>query len=416
MSVPNQAAHAVFWALAVLPATAFAQYHDHHGATAPEPPVPPVKSEHASHAHMNHDVSATDWQVHSHAVLTFTNSRQEGPRGDEKAFVQGMATVMARRALGERDTLDLEAMLSPDPFMGKSGYPLLLQAGETADGVTHLVDRQHPHDLFMALTARLTHRFDNEASAFVEAGYPGEFAFGPTAFMHRPSGENFPTAPLTHHWLDSGHITWGVVTAGFSNGPFSLEASQFTGREPDENRFDFEPARLDSTSIRLTWQVTPDLSAQASWAHQVSPESLEPDENQTKQSLSLEYARDFDGLGGWRSTIAWASRQSEDSYGHTHGSDKPADGWLFENTWLINSQWMVLARYERVYSDELAPEAYWVAKTELGGVRTFRINDKASLGLGLVQQFNDVPAGLKPSYGGSPTGTVAFVTLKLGTM
>jgi hypothetical protein len=59
---------------------------------------------------------------------------------------------MARREFSH-GTLNLRAMLSPDPFMGKRGYPLLLAAGETADGTTHLVDRQHPHDLFMELSA-----------------------------------------------------------------------------------------------------------------------------------------------------------------------------------------------------------------------------------------------------------------------
>ena len=38
----------------------------------------------------------------------------------------------------------LRAMLSPDPAMGKRGYPLLLASGETADGTTPLVDRQRP--------------------------------------------------------------------------------------------------------------------------------------------------------------------------------------------------------------------------------------------------------------------------------
>ena len=43
--------------------------------------------------------------------------------------------------------------MSLDPLMGKSGYPLLFQTGESADGRTALVDRQHPHDFFMELAA-----------------------------------------------------------------------------------------------------------------------------------------------------------------------------------------------------------------------------------------------------------------------
>ena len=50
--------------------------------------------------------------------------------------------------------------------------------------------------------------------ALLYGGLPGEPALGPPAFMHRFSGMNIPVAPITHHWLDSTHITYGVVTAG----------------------------------------------------------------------------------------------------------------------------------------------------------------------------------------------------------
>ena len=356
------------------------------------------------------DPSPSAWHIHSHTTLSLVSDSQSGPRGGDKTFVAGMTMLMAGRSLDADNDLELEAMLSPDAFMGKSGYPLLLQTGETADGATPLRDRQHPHDLFMGLTATLTHRFSGQVSGFVTAGYPGEFAFGPTAFMHRASGEDFPTAPISHHWLDSGHITFGVLTAGLRDGPITLEISQFTGREPDQYRFDFDPAHLDSTAVRLSWQVTAKLKAQASWARQVSPEALEPDINLRKSSLSLEYSRKLGTLGVWTSTLAFGRKQVE------HGADKPSDAILFENAWQVTPRWTVLGRFERVYSDELAAQPYWVAKTELGGMRTFAINDNASLSLGLMRQFNAIPDGLKSVYGSNPTGTVAFMTLKLHAM
>ena len=46
-------------------------------------------------------------------------------------------------------------MMSLEPAMGKKGYPNLFATGETADGRIQLTDRQHPHDLFMELSARL---------------------------------------------------------------------------------------------------------------------------------------------------------------------------------------------------------------------------------------------------------------------
>jgi hypothetical protein len=353
--------------------------------------------------------SKSGWQIHSHATLTFASDNQEGPRGGYKNFVAGMAMVTATRPLGGNRSLALEAMLSPDAFMGRNGYPLLLQTGETADGQHTLVDRQHPHDLFMGLSATLTQKFDG-GSAFLSAGYPGEFAFGPTAFMHRRSGESFPTAPLTHHWLDSGHITMGVVTAGISKNSLKLEISQFTGREPDEKRFNLDPIHLDSTAIRATWSVMPNLDLQASWARQASPEALHPDVDLIKQSLSAEYVRKLGSNTALYSTLAFGRKQE------THGHDKPNDGWLFENTLAFNDKWSGLLRAERVRNDELAPDAAWVGKTEIGAIRTFAINQQTSLGLGVVRQFNDIPASLKPAYGPHPNGTVAFITLKVHAM
>ncbi len=349
------------------------------------------------------------WMIMTHGQLSAVADNQSGPRGGDKNFIEGMVMIMASHAFDARDTIALVAMLSPDAFMGKNGYPLLLQTGETADGIHPLVDRQHPHDLFMGLTATLTHRFDGDAKAFFTAGYPGEFAFGPTAFMHRASGEDFPTAPISHHWLDSGHITMGALTAGLAKGPFQLEVSQFTGREPDQYRFNLDPIRLDSTAVRLTW--TPlwaplaGLKAQASWARQVSPEELEPLVNLDKRSLSVEYEK-----GPLSSTLAYGWRKGE------HGMAAATDAWLFENRWRFSANWEGLGRFERVYNDELAPQAYHVAKIEIGGARTFALSRVAGLSFGVVRQVNLVPEALKPAYGAHPVGMVAFTTLTFHTM
>ena len=145
-------------------------------------------------------------------------------------------------------------MLSLDPAMGKGGYPLLLQTGETADGHEHLVDRQHPHDAFMELSASYSHPLGETGAAYIYAGLPGEPALGPSAFMHRFSGMDNPESPITHHWLDSTHVTFGVATVGYSwHDKMKLEGSLFTGREPDQSRWDIETPKLDSWSVRASW-------------------------------------------------------------------------------------------------------------------------------------------------------------------
>ena len=142
-----------------------------------------------------------EWTLMAHGNIDLVHSWQEKPRGDSKTFVAGMLMGMARRPVGD-GTLQFKAMVSPDPLMGKRGYPLLLAAGETADGEEPLVDRQHPHDFFMELSASISQNIGAKTSLFLYGGLPGEPAFGPPAFMHRQSISASPAAPRTHHRLD----------------------------------------------------------------------------------------------------------------------------------------------------------------------------------------------------------------------
>ena len=350
------------------------------------------------------------WTVMLHGVLNGVYSSQRGPRGDDKTFAGGMLMGMAQRPLGDAGTLQLRAMVSPDPLMGKRGYPLLLASGETADGVTPLVDRQHPHDLFMELSASYSRRLSERDSVFVYGGLPGEPAFGPPAFMHRMSIMDSPEAPITHHWLDSTHITFGVLTAGVVHDGWKLEASRFHGREPDEHRYDIETGALDSTAVRLSWNPTENWSLQTSWADVKSPEQLDPDENQTKWSASAIYTVPFGDAGWWSTTAAWGRRSS----GHDD-----LDAWALESAVKPNAAWTVFARAERAENNELTSvgghhgPAYAVAKASIGAVRDWRVSEHLSFGVGGLYAFNFVPNGLEADYGGDPKGGMAFVRLKL---
>jgi hypothetical protein len=126
---------------------------------------------------------------------------QGGPRGGTKFYSQSMAMVMWLHDLGGGAKLTGQAMLSLEPAMRHDGYPLLFATGEEAYG-RPLVDRQHPHDLFMELSARLDVPVAPGLKAFVYGGPVGEPALGPSAFMHRASAQYNPEAPITHHWFD----------------------------------------------------------------------------------------------------------------------------------------------------------------------------------------------------------------------
>ena len=141
------------------------------------------------------------WMAHGSANLVATDN--SGPRGERDTVIQTMGMLMGMRPLGP-GTLGVRAMVSLDPWgVGKTGYPLLFQTGETADGRTPLIDRQHPHDLFMELAASYSQPVGESSSAFLYLGLPGEPALGPPTYMHWFSGMDNPEAPAVSSSLNA---------------------------------------------------------------------------------------------------------------------------------------------------------------------------------------------------------------------
>jgi hypothetical protein len=354
-----------------------------------------------------------EWMLMGHALLNGVYDWQQGPRGASDTFLSGMLMGMASRHFADGDTVQFRAMLSPEPLMGKSGYPLLLATGETANGTTPLIDRQHPHDLFMELSGIYSRALTQADSVFVYAGLPGEPAFGPPAFMHRLSILDSPEAPISHHWLDSTHITYGVVTTGYVHDAWKLEASRFHGREPDQFRYNIEAGALDSSSARLAWNPSATWSLQVSWAHQVSPEALEPQKNQTRYSASAIYTRSWGGHAWWSNTLAWGNRRST--------GDTPLNAFALESALSPAAPWTLFARLEHEENNELDPgdeaphgAAYSVSKFSMGAIRDLRLTAHLKVGIGALYAFNFVPESFAPAYGRSdPHGAMAFLRLKV---
>ena len=347
-----------------------------------------------------------EWSTMWHGYLNLIYDHQGGPRGADKTFVNGMVMGMAQRPVGD-GTLGLRAMLSPDPFMGKSGYPLLLASGETANGQTHLIDRQHPHDLFMELAGTYSRNLSASSSVFVYAGLPGEPALGPPAFMHRTSGVDIPEAPTTHHWLDSTHITFGVVTAGLIVDKWKLEASAFRGREPDQYRYDIEAPKLDSFSGRISWNPIRELSLQASWGRLHSPEQLEPEVNEDRFTTSAVYTQPFGDGNLWSTTLAWGRKMNRP--GNT------LHGLILESAVILQKAYTLFARGEHVQEDELTATGavYTVDKLSVGGIWDFFSADHAKVGVGALVSFYGLPSDLRPLYGRNPTSTMVFGRIKI---
>ena len=351
-----------------------------------------------------------DWSLMLHGFADVAFDHQGGDRGDDRVFSGNMLMGMARRQAGP-GTLGLRVMMSAEPAtIGKRGYPLLLQTGETADGRTPLIDRQHPHDLFMELAGAYNVARGNR-SLFVYAGLPGEPALGPPAFMHRFSGLAFPDAPITHHWLDSTHIAYGVLTAGAVADRLKLEVSGFRGREPDQDRWNLESPTLDSHSFRVSFNPTPAWALQASFGRLISPEQLEPDVDTDRTTASALYAHAWDG-GHGEATLAWGRNRNRP--GHI------LDAFTAEAAAQLRDKHTVFARVERVEKDELFPpgsplegRGFEVGRVSAGYRAEVWRDEHVALGVGALGGVSLIPSSLEAAYGERPVSLLVFAHAEL---
>lgn len=347
------------------------------------------------------------WQLMTHGYAMQLYSDQAGRQRDTKNFNENMLMGMASRQLGP-GRLGLRTMLSAEPWtIGATGYPLVLQTGETADGRTPLRDRQHPHDLFMELAATYSLPLGADRSIFLYLGEPGEPALGPPTFMHRFSGMDNPEAPLSHHWLDSTHISYGVVTLGWIDGGWKLEGSAFNGHEPDPQRTDLDPPKLNSYSFRASFQPAPNWSLQASAGHLLSPEQLEPGVNTTRSTASVMYNRPL-AAGNWQTTLAWG--RNDRSPGRT------TNAFLLESGLGFAGRHTLFGRLERLGNDELlgTGQVATVGKLSLGYIYDALAAKAFKAGVGVEGSVARVSGGLVARYGSQALYSwMTFLRVKL---
>ena len=319
-------------------------------------------------------------------------------RGDDRIDAPNWFMAMYSHPLGENAQLGFRGMMSLDLLTeGGRGYPLLFQSGETwRKNALH--DRQHPHDLFDEISLSYSRKLSHDFSAYLYAGYPGEPALGPPAFMHRLSAMDDPDAPLGHHWQDSTHVTFGVVTLGLVWRDFKIEGSTFKGREPDERRYDFDSPKLDSFSGRLSWNPTKNLALQISHGFMHSPEELEPESNRHRSTASLLYNKPLGRDTNWSNSVVW---------GQNHDSGHGKTQSILLETDYQRGRDTVYARFERVEKpghelvlDPIDEERVFpIYAYTIGYVRDLSHRNGVDIGLGGQVTINDVPSALDHYYG-----------------
>lgn len=352
------------------------------------------------------------WMFMFHGNIFLGYDVQGSARGDSRVTSQNWLMAMVRRANKDVE-LSARLMLSAEPLtVGERGYPLLLQTGETYRGAP-LHDRQHPHDLFMETAVELTFALDDDLGVQLYVAPAGEPALGPVAFPHRASASSDPLAPLGHHWQDATHISYGVLTAGMFTKHVKLEGSWFNGREPDENRYNFDLRPPDSFAGRLSLNPARSVSMQISYGFLKSPEAREPETSVHRITSSLTLNLRLGTRSNWATTGVWSGNIA---------SDGPATrSYLLETNVNLDGHNTVFGRGEYVQKtgSDLALSAvearrvFGVGSVALGYLLEAPLVASLVGGIGVRGAVNVIGTDLAPVYGGRvPVGAMVFVRLR----
>lgn len=354
----------------------------------------------------------TSWMFHGNIFLRYTNTDifNSGDRGRHTIDAPNWFMTMMNKPVGHRGLFSAKAMISLDALTeGKDGYPLLFQSGETYHGKP-LVDRQHPHDLFSELSIAYSYAINKNTDVFVYAAYPGEPALGAPAFMHRVSAMNNPDAPLGHHWQDATHITFGVATIGFRYRDLKIEGSSFTGREPGENRYNFDEPRFDSYSYRLSYNPSQNWAFQFSQGFINEPERLEPGIDVTRTTASVL----FSGIKGKTqhdAALIWG--YNDKGRNHREHSLLLEDNARFGKNVLYGRYEFVQKSTEELdIEDEFGQSVCNVHAITGGYNRSIWNNKVVELAAGSQVTINFFGKDLQELYGNTPVGFQVYLQLR----
>lgn len=359
------------------------------------------------------------YMLHGDAYIRYNKQDllDRGSRGDSKLDAPNMVMFMGQRTVGKKGLFHFNTMFSLDPItVGGEGYPLLFQTGETYKDQP-LVDRQHPHDLISELSVSYAHAFSKKADLFLYVGYPGEPALGPAAYVHRPSAFFNPDAPLTHHWVDATHITFGVATLGFRYGDFKIEASSFTGREPDEDRYNFDKPRFDSWSGRLSYNPTAAWAFQASHGFIKEPELLHPGEDVNRTTASATYSSRGFGETFTNVTALWGMNKTKE-HAAEHGALLEASHSVNRTTVYGRYEWVQKSAEELVLDeDEFDHDAVFPVNAVTAGAlyEILRVG-QTRFALGGQLSFYSTSRELSGLYGDNPIAGQVYLRIYPGVM
>ena len=395
-----------------------ADVHEHVAVTAPLltptretsgtawlPPVTPMYGVHRPWR---------GWDVRLNGIVFLQALYEPGDRhrtggpGTTQGGSVNWGMFAARRSLaGGR--FGIRTMLSAEPWTVPScGSLSFLATGEVCQGDT-VHDRQQPHDVFMELAVDYDRPLRGAWRWQIYAGLAGEPALGPPGYPHRASAMANPMRPMTHHWLDSTHVTFGVITVGVHDQRWKVELSAFNGREPDESRVNLDLGSFDSVAGRLSFLPTERLSLQVSAARLREASTDFPFPNQdpaTRVTASAMYHKPLGESGIWATTLAYGANHAHE---RVSGDvlDATTNGALLESSVTFSDRHTLFARAEvggmpahHLHALEYSTSVFAVGKVQFGYVRHLKPTIGLVPGIGAMAAVSLLSPELASRYSG----------------
>lgn len=357
-----------------------------------------------------------------HVNQFLVTSSGSGPRGRNSVSAPNMWMLEADHQLTSRNTISVNWMGTTDKWsIPKSGYPLLLQTGEADAQGRPYIDAQHPHTSpIMGLTFSDIIQLDDAGKKKLTFFFAprGEATAGPRAYMHRPSAEISPDAPLGHHLQDVFHIASTVVGTRLKINNTELEASVFSGVEPSPGEVTLDMHKPDSYAFRATHDISDKVSVGGSYARVKAQDRIESGyaEPETEKVLAAWVTtRHLIGSGQLSNSVIVGSKSS------VH--DGRLNSFLEEFVYELGKN-KFFGRVELVQRtpEELNIEitdgrtgAQWVKPITFGYARTIYSSGSTSLDLGSSVTKTYLPKDFRSTYGGNPVQAKAFLKLKFNT-
>lgn len=405
--------------------------HEHVAVTAPllTPPqetsgtgwVPQVTPMYGVHRPWRGWDVRLDGVAFVQAIYEPAERHRTGGDGTRQGGSVNWGMAMVRRNLGG-GRFGIRTMFSAEPWtLPGCGALNLLATGEVCEGDT-IHDRQQPHDLFMELAVDYDRPLQGAWRWQVYAGLAGEPALGPPGYPHRASAMVNPIRPITHHWLDSTHVTFGLLTVGAHNQRWKAEASIFNGREPDESRADVDLGAPDSVAARLSFLPTSRLALQVSAARlrDTGTDFPFPSQDPARRvTASAVYHAPLGTRGLWATTLAYGSNHAHE---RVSGDilDATTVAALLESSVTVSDRHTVFGRGEvggmpahHLHAREYSTSVFAVGKVQLGYVHHLRAKKGLVPGLGGTVSLSFLSPELAPRYAGRvATSFAVFVSLQ----